>query len=192
MGLQHPCAEGRVPRPVLGVAWTWPVRGAAGAPQAHGAHPCPHRILKQYNHPNIVRLIGVCTQKQPIYIVMELVQGKHPHPAAPTLPGQPVHMCASSPQCARAAAHQLSNSGCRGGLPELPAQRGAPPAGEGADQDDGERCRRHGVPGEQALHPQVGSSSRGWVLGRAGGTPQLSLSPVLCQAEAPGDSRACG
>ncbi|KAM9532914.1 tyrosine-protein kinase Fes/Fps [Guaruba guarouba] len=33
------------------------------------------RILKQYNHPNIVQLIGVCTQKQPIYIVMELVQG---------------------------------------------------------------------------------------------------------------------
>ncbi|XP_030045512.1 tyrosine-protein kinase Fes/Fps [Microcaecilia unicolor] len=33
------------------------------------------RILKQYSHPNIVKLIGVCTQKQPIYIVMELVQG---------------------------------------------------------------------------------------------------------------------
>uniref|UniRef100_A0A8D0GIZ2 Tyrosine-protein kinase n=1 Tax=Sphenodon punctatus TaxID=8508 RepID=A0A8D0GIZ2_SPHPU len=33
------------------------------------------RILKQYSHPNIVRLIGVCTQKQPIHIVMELVQG---------------------------------------------------------------------------------------------------------------------
>ncbi|XP_066184200.1 tyrosine-protein kinase Fes/Fps isoform X3 [Sylvia atricapilla] len=33
------------------------------------------RILKQYRHPNIVRLIGVCTQKQPVYIVMELVQG---------------------------------------------------------------------------------------------------------------------
>ncbi|KAJ1180115.1 hypothetical protein NDU88_005339 [Pleurodeles waltl] len=33
------------------------------------------RILKQYNHPNIVKLIGVCTQKQPIYIVMELVHG---------------------------------------------------------------------------------------------------------------------
>ncbi|XP_039217955.1 tyrosine-protein kinase Fes/Fps isoform X1 [Crotalus tigris] len=32
-------------------------------------------ILKQYSHPNIVRLIGVCTQKQPIYIVMELVKG---------------------------------------------------------------------------------------------------------------------
>lgn len=36
----------------------------------------PARILKQYSHPNIVRLIGVCTQKQPIYIVMELVQGE--------------------------------------------------------------------------------------------------------------------
>nr|XP_042712447.1 tyrosine-protein kinase Fes/Fps isoform X4 [Chrysemys picta bellii] len=33
------------------------------------------RILKQYSHPNIVKLIGVCTQKQPIYIIMELVQG---------------------------------------------------------------------------------------------------------------------
>ncbi|XP_065150294.1 tyrosine-protein kinase Fes/Fps isoform X2 [Paramisgurnus dabryanus] len=33
------------------------------------------RILKQYEHPNIVKLIGVCTQKQPIYIIMELVQG---------------------------------------------------------------------------------------------------------------------
>ncbi|KAF0043248.1 hypothetical protein F2P81_004585 [Scophthalmus maximus] len=32
------------------------------------------RILKQYDHPNIVKLIGVCTQKQPIYIVMELIQ----------------------------------------------------------------------------------------------------------------------
>ncbi|XP_046897513.1 tyrosine-protein kinase Fes/Fps isoform X1 [Hypomesus transpacificus] len=33
------------------------------------------RILKQYDHPNIVKLIGVCTQEQPIYIIMELVQG---------------------------------------------------------------------------------------------------------------------
>lgn len=46
------------------------------------AHPTscfslvPARILKQYDHPNIVRLIGVCTQKHPIYIIMELVQGK--------------------------------------------------------------------------------------------------------------------
>ncbi|XP_024911500.1 tyrosine-protein kinase Fes/Fps isoform X1 [Cynoglossus semilaevis] len=33
------------------------------------------RILKQYDHPNIVKLIGVCTQQQPIYIIMELVPG---------------------------------------------------------------------------------------------------------------------
>ncbi|XP_018578247.2 tyrosine-protein kinase Fer, partial [Anoplophora glabripennis] len=31
------------------------------------------RILKQYDHPNIVKLIGICVQKQPIMIVMELV-----------------------------------------------------------------------------------------------------------------------
>ncbi|NP_001016902.1 tyrosine-protein kinase Fer [Xenopus tropicalis] len=35
------------------------------------------RILKQYDHANIVKLIGVCTQRQPIYIVMELVPGKY-------------------------------------------------------------------------------------------------------------------
>ncbi|XP_046682518.1 tyrosine-protein kinase Fer isoform X6 [Homalodisca vitripennis] len=33
------------------------------------------RILKQYDHPNIVKLIGICVQKQPIMIVMELVVG---------------------------------------------------------------------------------------------------------------------
>ncbi|XP_034247322.1 tyrosine-protein kinase Fer isoform X2 [Thrips palmi] len=33
------------------------------------------RILKQYDHPNIVRLIGIAVQKQPIMIVMELVPG---------------------------------------------------------------------------------------------------------------------
>lgn len=49
----------------------WPTWG--GDPQG----PLSSRILKQYSHPNIVRLIGVCTQKQPIYIVMELVQGEH-------------------------------------------------------------------------------------------------------------------
>ncbi|XP_017297789.1 tyrosine-protein kinase Fer-like [Diaphorina citri] len=31
------------------------------------------RILKQYDHPNVVKLIGICVQKQPIMIVMELV-----------------------------------------------------------------------------------------------------------------------
>ncbi|KAL1132441.1 hypothetical protein AAG570_010396 [Ranatra chinensis] len=33
------------------------------------------RILKQYDHPNIVKLIGICVQKQPIMIVMEIVVG---------------------------------------------------------------------------------------------------------------------
>lgn len=33
------------------------------------------KILKQYNHPKIVKLIGVCTQIQPIYIIKELVPG---------------------------------------------------------------------------------------------------------------------
>ena len=33
------------------------------------------KILKQYNHPNIVRLLGVCTEKEPVYIVMELMPG---------------------------------------------------------------------------------------------------------------------
>ncbi|XP_063216956.1 tyrosine-protein kinase Fer isoform X4 [Bacillus rossius redtenbacheri] len=33
------------------------------------------RILKQYDHPNIVKLIGICVQKQPVMIVMELVPG---------------------------------------------------------------------------------------------------------------------
>ena len=32
-------------------------------------------ILKQYDHPNIVRLIGVCAEKEPIYIIMELMPG---------------------------------------------------------------------------------------------------------------------
>ena len=31
--------------------------------------------MKQYDHPNIVRFIGICVQKQPIMIVMELVPG---------------------------------------------------------------------------------------------------------------------
>ena len=32
-------------------------------------------ILKQYTHPNIVCLIGVCAEKDPVYIVMELMLG---------------------------------------------------------------------------------------------------------------------
>lgn len=96
-----------------------------------------------------------------------------------------------SPQCKRVsslrgagmAACQLCAAPCRGGLPELPAQRGAPPEGEGADQDDRERCSRHGVPGEQTLHPQVGwGGQRG--PGRAGaGGPPLLLGTAGCRAD---------
>lgn len=32
-------------------------------------------ILKQYEHPNIVHFIGICIQKEPIMIIMELVSG---------------------------------------------------------------------------------------------------------------------
>lgn len=32
-------------------------------------------ILKQYNHPNIVQLIGVCAEKDPVYIIMEILPG---------------------------------------------------------------------------------------------------------------------
>ncbi|XP_073850112.1 tyrosine-protein kinase Fer isoform X7 [Macaca fascicularis] len=37
------------------------------------------KILKQYDHPNIVKLIGVCTQRQPVYIIMELVSEMESH-----------------------------------------------------------------------------------------------------------------
>ena len=35
------------------------------------------RILKEYDHPNIVRFIGIAAQRQPIMIVMEFVAGKN-------------------------------------------------------------------------------------------------------------------
>ena len=34
------------------------------------------QILKQYDHPNIVRFIGIAAQRQPVMIVMEYVQGE--------------------------------------------------------------------------------------------------------------------
>ena len=34
------------------------------------------RILKQYDHPNIVRFIGIAVQRQPVMIVMEYVAGE--------------------------------------------------------------------------------------------------------------------
>lgn len=32
-------------------------------------------ILKQYDHPHIVKLIGVCAEKDPVYIIMEILPG---------------------------------------------------------------------------------------------------------------------
>lgn len=87
--------------------WPWALRAASAPPVST---VLLHRILKQYNHPNIVRLIGVCTQKQPIYIVMELVQGESgplppltmpggvvgagPCPSVPRLPPKLTWLCA--------------------------------------------------------------------------------------------------
>ena len=34
------------------------------------------RILKQYDHPNVVKFIGIAAQKTPVMIVMEYVPGK--------------------------------------------------------------------------------------------------------------------
>jgi len=34
------------------------------------------RILKQYDHPNIVKFIGIAAQRQPVMIIMEFVTGK--------------------------------------------------------------------------------------------------------------------
>ena len=34
------------------------------------------RILKQYDHPNIVKFIGIAAQRKPVMIVMEYVAGK--------------------------------------------------------------------------------------------------------------------
>lgn len=33
------------------------------------------RILKQYDHPNIVKFIGIAAQRQPVMIIMEYVSG---------------------------------------------------------------------------------------------------------------------
>jgi serine/threonine protein kinase len=42
----------------------------------HFPHPPPPSTHpQQYNHPNIVKLIGIAAQRQPIMIVMELVDG---------------------------------------------------------------------------------------------------------------------
>jgi len=34
------------------------------------------RILKQYDHPNIVMFVGIAAQRQPVMIIMEYVSGE--------------------------------------------------------------------------------------------------------------------
>lgn len=34
------------------------------------------RTLKQYDHPNIVKFIGIASQREPVMIVMEFVPGE--------------------------------------------------------------------------------------------------------------------
>lgn len=99
------------------------------------------RILKQYDHPNIVKLIGVCTQRQPIYIVMELVPGGR-----------------SSWRRRRPPSLLMPHSCCvcdRWRLPVLPEEEEGRAEDEAAPPLLGGRGGRDGVPGEQELHPQV-------------------------------------
>lgn len=35
------------------------------------------RILRQYDHPNIVKFVGIAAQKNPVMIVMEYVSGTY-------------------------------------------------------------------------------------------------------------------
>lgn len=133
-----------------------------------------YRILKQYSHPNIVRLIGVCTQKQPIYIVMELVQGERRGWSL----GGPLSLLGGGPPTRLKAA--LTS---RGRLSHLPADRGNPPAGEDAAADGRGRSSWHGVLGEQVLHPPVSGlqAPAGPVLVAAWHQPsRLNWSRVLC------------
>ncbi|XP_043358006.1 tyrosine-protein kinase Fer-like isoform X2 [Dermochelys coriacea] len=54
-------------------------QGATVPPcQLRGSSLCSFlflRIVRCYSHPNVVRIIGVCAQKQPVFIIMELVSG---------------------------------------------------------------------------------------------------------------------
>lgn len=128
------------------------------------------RILKQYDHPNIVKLIGVCTQKQPIYIIMELIQGKC-DPVRQSLclstcqldafkdllePFSPptlfLHHRSRSPYVC------VSLHFSRWWFSLLFAHWGSQSDTEDAGQNDW-KCRIwHGVPGEQKVHSQVGQT----------------------------------
>lgn len=96
---------------------------------------CACRILKQYDHPNIVKLIGVCTQRQPIYIVMELVPGG----------GEPLEsLCPPSGSCwcLMAAASD------RRRLLVIPEEEERRAEDEAAPPLLRWRCCWHGLPGE--------------------------------------------
>lgn len=149
-----------------------------GRPQAHGLPPPPPpqwcllfpcRILKQYDHPNIVRLIGVCTQKHPIYIVMELVQGKlHPcrHCSKHCLPGG-----APPPHASLAASQAALRSGARGwaGRVSLHSQP----------------CYDVCLPFPSSLlHPKHFASC-GTVAGQGGGTQPCTPTPCPCRRRLP-------
>lgn len=91
------------------------------------------RILKQYDHPNIVKLIGVCTQRQPIYIVMELVPG-----------GLSCLFCPLSFYCSCLTAAAFD----RWRLPVIPEEEERRAEDEAAYSFLRWRCCWHGVPGE--------------------------------------------
>lgn len=152
----------------------------------------PSRILKQYSHPNIVRLIGVCTQKQPIYIVMELVQGEPGVGAALQGWGWGLQPWWVSAPCRRLSKVSPAPT-TRGRLPDLPPDGGSPPAGEDTAADGGGRGCGHGVPGEQGLHPPVSTGLRPQAGGRPPGPRPGSGCAILTRRpSAAGPGRAPG
>ncbi len=132
------------------------------------------RILKQYDHPNIVKLIGVCTQKQPIYIIMELIQGKC-NPVGLYLDmSQLVYLTASGFIVPLLLPHSFYVCVCvfiRWWFSLLLAEWESQSDAQDVDQN-GRKCSIwHGVPGEQKVYPQVGQSinikcTATWVTGK--------------------------
>lgn len=129
---------------------------------------CSYRILKQYDHPNIVKLIGVCTQRQPIYIIMELVQGVYLCISRTwirfwTLLGFSPFRCynySTTCVCSLLSLHvsvvMFPVHFPRWRFSLLFAHRGSEPQAQDVGQNDRKRSVRHGVSGEQEVHTQVG------------------------------------